>query len=404
VDHTLPNDQPERETSAFPAVDEWVTPPPEQPAPLVHYDPASLDWEGLTACYQPVNDLLGARASSNPAEVTCPSCAATLVDGQVVRQRPAAAPLTDEQMDNAVAFLAVAIDAETRQFERRATERLDELVADETIIAPADELELPVATTLPDELLRTLVQRYGQGSGSGLERMSRYELLATVAEFGLIERAWDDDPAVFAETVPAEPERRTVGLEVLTDELRTAENARRREDAREANAYGVGADAADLIPDTAVVGIVLHLDGEPVSVPDVDTNWAARFRRPPDLLAALLRQARFYADDHDGAELLMPTPDVLAALAGQPDARLLTAPVHVLAMDVQAGMLLHATNDDGDGAETLELVSAQRDCTDPECIHGAVCVVLAVDGYEDPDVHFNGYARLAVRIPVAVTA
>ena len=58
-------------------------------------------------------------------------------------------------------------------------------------------------------------------------------------------------------------ERRTVGLEVLTDQLRAGENARRLEAARDANPYSLSAG------------------------PDV-------------------------------AELLMPGPDVLAALSGQP--------------------------------------------------------------------------------------
>lgn len=201
----------------------------------------------------------------------------------------------------------------------------------------------------------------------------------------------------------AEPERRTVSLEVLTDQLRADEDDRRREAAHEASKMRVDGETEKpiLLPAAARVGIVLRLDGEAVLVPETDGMWLASFRQPADVLAQLLRQARFYADDHDDAELLMPTPDVLAALAGTPDARLLTVPVHVLAMDIQAGMLLYATDDDGDGAETLELVTAADDCTGPDCVNGVVCAVLTVPGggFEDPVVHFNAYSRLQVRIP-----
>lgn len=100
---------------------------------------------------------------------------------------------------------------------------------------------------------------------------------------------------------PVAPERRTVSLEVLTDDLRGL-----------ASAPETGA----VLP-VAVVGVVLRVDGEAVAVPEVDAEWRASYLRPADVLERLLRQARYYADDADDAELLMPGPDVLAALEGR---------------------------------------------------------------------------------------
>lgn len=192
------------------------------------------------------------------------------------------------------------------------------------------------------------------------------------------------------------PERRTVSVEVLTDELRALANAE-----REAEAAQFRRDDPDLVPASACVGVIFRVNGSATGVPYVNTDWS--YELPAHGFASLLKQAQGIADQ-DAAELLMPTPDVLAALDGRPDAQLLTAPVHVLAMDIKAGMLLRSTDDDGDGAETLELVTAERDCDDPECIQGATCIVLTVGGHEDPDVHFNGYSRIEVRIPVGVTS
>lgn len=215
-------------------------------------------------------------------------------------------------------------------------------------------------------------------------------------------RDWTNDRHVehVASQVPTEPERRTVGLEVLTDDLRATGNA-----LFAARAAEIGEAKPETIPADAVVAVVIR-QGALVEVFDTDAAWRRVDKGQP---VSILRDLLSMMPSANGlhglprTELLMPTPAVLAALAGTPDARLLSAPVHVLAMDIQAGMLLYATDDDGDGAETLELVSAERDCTDPECINGATCVVLTVDGHEDPDVHFNGYARIQVRIPVAVT-
>lgn len=188
----------------------------------------------------------------------------------------------------------------------------------------------------------------------------------------------------------SEPEKRTVSVEVLTDELR---NPPLDPD--------IDPAATIWIPPHARVGIVLRADGVFVAVVETDADWIKK-HGPVALLTRLLQQAEHYARDGE-ATLVMPLPDVLAALDGRPDAQLLTAPVHVLAMDIKAGMLLRSTDDDGDGAETLELVSAERDCDDAECIHGTSCVVLTVSGHEDPDVHFGGFGRIEVRIPVSVT-
>lgn len=193
-----------------------------------------------------------------------------------------------------------------------------------------------------------------------------------------------------AEPAPVANLPRTVSLEVINDELR----ALLRDETERANAH---------------VGIVVRVDGRAVVVPDTDAPWRLVHNAwPIKILRGLLSEmisgrSRLEHEDGIATAMLMPSPDVLAALDGRPDAQLLTAPVWVLAMDIKAGMLLRSTDDDADGAETLELVTAERDCDDPECIHGATCIVLTVGGHEDPDVHFNGYSRVEVRIPCAVT-
>ncbi len=183
----------------------------------------------------------------------------------------------------------------------------------------------------------------------------------------------------------AEPERRTVSLEVLTAELLRFVSP---------HTY------TELLVATTV-GIVLRVSGEPVAVPETDVDWPREHRQPADVLAQMLQQARFYASDAGDAELLMPTPDVLAALDDRPDAQLLTAPVWVLAMDVKPGHLLVG---EVDGKEYLELVVAVEDCEDAGCINGATCVVLSIEqGVFTEPSHSNGYSRTEVRIPASVT-
>lgn len=272
MDHTLPNDPAEREA---------------KPAPVVHYDLDRIDQ--LAACGYDL-DVQGPDSwSANPALVTCPACAATLVDGQ-----------------------------------------------------------LPPAESMAD-----LAPPIGP--------------------------------------VPPPTEQRTVGLEVLTDELVAAENARRAEAAVDA---GLPRQGVDWVPDAARVGIVLRLDGEPVLVPETDALWVAGFRQPPDVLEALLRQARFYADDHDGAELLMPTPDVLAALAGQPVGSY-TGHVPVVYRNVQSGWLLSRVPDDD---LVVDLVTGNRACDDETCEnYRPDCVVVTVQG-KAPE-HQVAYMPVYARIP-----
>jgi hypothetical protein len=213
--------------------------------------------------------------------------------------------------------------------------------------------------------------------------------------------------------VPPPAEHRTVSLEVLTNDLRWAENARRRDDAFEASKLRVDGESvkADLLPPAAQVGIVLRLDGEAVSVPETDAMWLAGFRQPPDVLAAMLQQARFYADDHDGAEMLMPTPDVLATLAGQPVGGW-TATVESRWGLVKPGWLVLVETMVADERDSVWLLVEDRvECTRPDCpvAQGTswACAVTTIRGRGIQ--HLNAFNPCSVRIPAdqpapAVTA
>lgn len=191
----------------------------------------------------------------------------------------------------------------------------------------------------------------------------------------------DDQHLVNCPDCAAAPERRTVSIEVLTDELR---------------------GLAEEHKTTARVGVVLRVGGEAVRVPEVDVTWGSRHRQPADVLAALLRQARHYTDEDEKlavAELLMPTPDVLTALAGTTDATFWTAPITILAEHVQAGWRL-VGEVDGTG-ETTEQVAAVADCDDASCHWHEDCKILTVDVHNlgVQPVHFAGWSSLTVRIP-----
>jgi hypothetical protein len=196
---------------------------------------------------------------------------------------------------------------------------------------------------------------------------------------------------------PVTPERRTVSLEVLTDELRAV-----------GSPEGVPADAR--------IGVILRRGGKPVVVADTDTPWlAARHGDEPvwvlrGLLSEMISGAARLRGDGKDVGLLMPTPDVLAALDGRPDATYWTAPIPVMHRDMQPGWQLISYADEGDtvpaGTERQEPIEAIVDCT-PEAadgVHAAVyaadCRVLTVDGTR---CHFDNWLTNLVRIPAAVT-
>jgi hypothetical protein len=212
--------------------------------------------------------------------------------------------------------------------------------------------------------------------------------LAASRHGGICGQSAPCDGSRHVEPAPVSAERRTVSLEVLTAELRTLANAE-----REAEAAQFRRDDPDLVPASACVGVIFRVNASATGVPYVDTDWS--YELPAHGFASLLKQAQGIADQ-DAAELLMPTPDVLAALDGRPDAQLLTAPVHVLARDVEPGMLLAPV-----GGEALYAVtSAPVPCARADCKEGASCVVVLFEGGRQ---HQSGYARTRVRIPVGVT-
>lgn len=184
-----------------------------------------------------------------------------------------------------------------------------------------------------------------------------------------------------------EPERRTVSLETLTDELRAAEPALPDADPAKAT----------WIPDHARVGIVLRADGAFVAIVETDADWI-RKHASVALLSRMLQQAEHYAQD-GGADLVMPGADVLAALDGRPDATFWTAPVTVRAEDVQEGWIAVGYS----GPDIEEPVTAKTaQCKDPGCPWPGDCTALTIGDEEKPQ-HFADWTLLDVRIPCAVT-
>lgn len=185
-----------------------------------------------------------------------------------------------------------------------------------------------------------------------------------------------------------EPERRTVSLEVLTDELRAAEHAARLAEA--ADTY----TQPEPLPADARVAIVLRTNGEFGRVAETDWDW--RSRPAPERLKFMLGQAVFYAGT--GADLLMPTPDVLAALDGRPTAGFWSAPVPVTARHVEEGWLVVGYS--GPGME--ERVEAKNpECGEADCPWPGDCTLLTIG--DDKPQHFADWSTLTVRLPCRVT-
>lgn len=179
-----------------------------------------------------------------------------------------------------------------------------------------------------------------------------------------------------------QPER-TVTVEVLTPALLAEEEQRRRVEARE---QGVSFEP---IPANAKVAIVARVGGHLGGVWDTDADWMCT---RADLLVAMLRSASDLAADGE-AELLMPTPDVLAALDGRPDATYWTAPMGLRADQLRRGMLV----DDFTFVGRRELVREVTDCDADDCVWGDSCTVVVVDGSEA--VHFADWNPFVARIP-----
>jgi hypothetical protein len=419
--------------------------PEREPLPLdtsvVHYDTDTLDL--ITACGLNILGLSGGDSySTDPAAVDCPRCAATLVDGQLAdpitpevyaehfperddrgeplpavdswvpkqwcqdgwhyaAQQPdgpcpgcgqgdrAADQLLDREratvwcQDPCCAGRTVPwpVALDPHRMEQRAVERLAELVDEEP--GPAECRCRPSDQDPCDDCPHPLAYREN-----------------TPAAVDPVENPGELAPPIGP--VPPPAEHRTVSLEILTDDLRWAENARRRDDAFEASKLRVDGELEKpvLLPAAARVGIVLRVDGEPVLVPETDAQWLSR-RQAPDVLAAMLRQARHYADDHDGAELLMPTPDVLAALSGQPVGGF-TATVPSRWGVVQPDWLVLIDTMAAEERDSVWLLVEDRvECTRPDCTVAQgtswACAVTTIRGRGVQ--HLNAFNPCSVRIP-----
>jgi hypothetical protein len=302
VNATVPNPEPERDR--LPAVDAWAamsdeeltgrlraaadhelagmdaaTPEAEALADLltpepVHYDPDIM--VRLAPCGLDLHELAREHVTTDPAQVTCPVCTASLVDGQLPPE-PVVYP------------------------ERPAS------------LAPRDDLDLAVTA-----------------------------------------------------------ERRTVGLEVLTAELRFVYSA-------------------EPIPAEAKVAIVLRESGEPVLIADTDVPWTLGILGPVKALRGLLTEMisgknRLEREDGRPVELLMPTPDVLAALAGHPVGGY-TAALDMTYGTAPIGSLLRTeTAVDGAGDLVWQELTARTECPDDDCpaqregVQRADCRVVIIGG------------------------
>lgn len=318
-----------------------VEPGPAEREPVIHYDTG--DTPAVTACGLPLDGRVhaaGERVSHVESLATCPPCRDVL----------------DRQTSPLVSASAV-------------------------FTPPAGtDVGLP-----DDELANELRESAGRLDPPP----------AVAARLGLIRCANCGEPEAILsarrwcggceEAAASATERRTVSLEVLTDELRTAACNMDAEDPR------------------GVVGIVMRTNGQVVDIPELDSLWTSPYRRPADILSILLRQARMYADGLDGnagAELLMPGPDVLAALEGKPVGRW-TAAVETRWGLVRPGWYVSVERD-GESVEEWALVRDRDDCHDPVCLVRGdspswACAVTSVQGRKVQ--HLDAFHSVMARIP-----
>jgi len=341
--------------------------------PVVHLDgPGTWESENLP-CGYPFNVVRYGETTSDPAKVTCAGCRATFAVTEVVVEQP---------MDWYFTFGHGQTHPATGEDLLGAY-----VVIHGTATAAREQMVAAFGTAWCDQ--------YSSAEGAGVERFAlrRIELAsAPVCDASCCadrEVPWPDalnphlpqpgyTPRPYGQgPAPVEPERRTVSLEVLTDELR---------------------EAAAEAEDDAKVGVVLRLNGEAVAVPEVDVPWGSRRKHPVAVLEAMLRQAQYYAADNPGAELSMPTPDVLAALDGRPNASFWTAPVPITCRWIEPGWTVVGYS--GPGVE--ERVEAKSgDCGETDCPWPGDCTLLTIG--DNKPAHFADWSTLTMRIPAAVT-
>lgn len=446
MDHTLPNDPAEREPSLADIAAAYTGEIDIDAPEPVHYDPDRLP--RLSPCGLDLDEVPDRERATNPAAVTCVLCAATLVDGKLselgadTQPLPAAEACCDpgpycddlpgcvlgdfqpEREADAIiqhsrsqpssvedrAALGI-IDAEQPQPLPAVDTWVPGPVADlNAALAPVGlELDmasavyippravdaglLPAPKRLSDRAMDAAVDFLGrtvdaeQHEQRATERLAKLVAEEPASAELTAQHSYRDMPVVSTtgcgwcglprERHPAgEPERRTVGLEVLTPELRKLFDI-----------WGTRG---------ALVGIVCRVNGEAVDVPEVQTLWEAPYRKPADVLAKMLTQARFYADGgiegNGNAELLMPTPDVLAALAGQPVGG------YTAALNMRYNLLRPGwwvlTERPGD--DTWDLVEDRTPCTTPGCVVDT-CQVVTVRGRGE--LHMVGWYPVLARIP-----
>jgi hypothetical protein len=405
LETNVPDPGPEREPSPAQVAAAYTGEIPlGQPEP-VHYDPDLLS--RLSPCGLNLDEVPAAEKSTNPALVTCALCAPTLVDGQLAE--PALTPYEQwvADRDKAGQMTADEADAYYTALERQ---RAAEQPADETVIAPAEPAQDRDPETVRQCVRQFMPEHEGHTDGvmwnctimppcprpdhphiaaKGAEcfeepdEPERRDINAALEPVGL---ELDFANAVYIEPSDADtqplpapqPERRTVGLEVLTPELRAV--------------Y-----CAEPIPAEAKVGVVLREHGAAVLIADTELPWTSRdyggVRTLRGLLTEMISgQSRLEREDGRPVELLMPTPDVLAALAGQPVGGY-PAAVSMRYNVVRPGWWV-LTEKPGD--DTWELVDDRQPCTTPGCDVDA-CQVVTVRGRGQ--LHMVGWYPVLARIP-----
>lgn len=342
--------------------------PEREPEPLIHYDLDTI--EERAACGYDLGVQGPDGWSTNPALVTCPQCATTLVDGQLAEPKR---QFCRKGIHTAIPAVTLTFDGGARRLHWCAEHAADA----DGYRDSSDQADR--ASAVPE---RTDWAAMSDDELEGRIRSAFYG----AAEFPELAPPIGPAPAA---------EHRTIGLEVLTDELRALAIRLAHSDIREEMA-------------AAKVAIVVRRDGEIVAPPDTDAPWlTAKHGDEPvyvlrGLLSEMISGAARLRREGVNAELLMPGADVLAALSGQPVGGY-TAAVPSSYGVVQAGWYVGVETRLGDGSEGLEwlLVEDRASCSDPGCVvaDGVAkdCNVVTVRGRGVQ--HLKTWWPVYVRIP-----